>query len=102
MRNRWALSVAVATLALLLTLAPWRAVGMAAQMGQMTPLDQLSGDDFDKAFLVQMTMHHSMAVMMARPAAAQSAHQETRDLAQSIIADQTREIAQMRSWAKDW
>ena len=39
---------------------------------------------------------------MARPAAAQAAHQETKDLAQSIIDDQTKEIAQMRAWAKDW
>jgi uncharacterized protein (DUF305 family) len=71
-------------------------------MGQMPTLDQLTGDDFDKAFLAQMTMHHAMAVMMARPAAAQAAHQETKDLAQTIINDQTREIAQMRAWAKDW
>jgi uncharacterized protein (DUF305 family) len=68
----------------------------------MTPIDQLTGDDFDKAFLSQMTMHHAMAVMMARPALAQAVHQETRDLAKAIIDDQTREIAQMRSWAKDW
>ena len=102
MRNRWLLPAAVAAIALLLSLAPWRAVGTAAQMGQMAPLDQLSGNDFDAAFLAQMSMHHAMAVMMARPAAAQSAHQETKDLAQAIIADQTREIAQMRGWAKDW
>ena len=49
-----------------------------------------------------MTMHHAMAVMMARPAAAQAAHQETKDLAQAIITDQTRETAEMCSWAKDW
>ena len=102
MRNRWLLPVAVATLALLVALSPWRAVGTSAQMSQTPPLDQLSGDDFDKAFLQQMTMHHAMAVMMARPAAAQAAHQETKDLAQAIIDDQTREIAQMRTWAKDW
>jgi uncharacterized protein (DUF305 family) len=47
-------------------------------------------------------MHHAMAVGMARPAAAQAAHQETKDLAKAIIDDQTKEIAQMRSWAKDW
>ena len=102
MRNRWLLPVAVATLALLVALAPWLTVRTAAQMSQTPPLDQLTGDDFDKAFLQQMTMHHAMAVMMARPAAAQAAHQETKDLAGAIIDDQTREIAQMRAWAKDW
>src|SRR5688572_1164256 len=102
MRSRWSLPVAVAALALLVALAPWRAVGTAAQMGQMPPLDQRSGDDFDKAFLQQMTMHHAMAVLMARPAVAQAAHQETNDLAKAIIDDQTKEIAQMRAWAKEW
>ncbi len=102
MRNRWLLTTAVVLLALLVTLLPWRAVGTAAQMGATTPLDQLSGDDFDRAFLLQMNMHHAMAVMMARPAAAQSAHQETKDLAQTIIDDQMREIVLMRSWAKSW
>jgi uncharacterized protein (DUF305 family) len=89
-------------LALLLVLAPVAAPPARAQMGQMPTLDQLTGDDFDKAFLAQMTMHHAMAVMMARPAAVQAAHQETKDLAQAVIDDQTREIAQMRSWARDW
>src|SRR3954467_5772769 len=88
-------------LALLLVLAPIATHPARAQMGQMPTLDQLTGDDFDKAFLAQMTMHHAMAVMMARPAAAQAAHQETKDLAQTIINDQTREIAQMRGWAKE-
>lgn len=75
-----------------------------AQMGPMSgpPLDQLKGDDFDKAFLQQMAMHHAMAVMMARPAVANAGRQETRDLGQAIIDDQIREIAQMRAWAKEW
>ncbi len=91
-------------LALLLAVA-LPPVGQArAQMGSMMgpSLDQLSGDDFDKAFLTQMSMHHAMAVMMARPAAAQAARQETKDLAQTIIDEQTREIAQMRAWGRDW
>jgi uncharacterized protein (DUF305 family) len=73
-------------------------------MGPMggQPLDQLSGDAFDRAFLQEMIMHHAMAVGMAQPLAANASHQEARDLANAIIADQTREIAQMRSWLKDW
>ena len=96
------LGAAVALVFLLL--ASTISVPARAQMGPMTgpPLDQLTGDDFDKAFLQQMTMHHAMAVMMARPAAANANHQEVKDLAQAMIDDQTREIAQMRAWAKDW
>src|SRR5689334_12401844 len=39
--------------------------GAGPMMGQ--PLDQLSGDAFDRAFLTQMTMHHAMGVVMTRP-----------------------------------
>ena len=74
-----------------------------AQMGTMAqPLDQFSGDEFDKAFLSQMTMHHAMAVMMARAVASNATHPELKQLAATIIDDQTREIAQMRGWARDW
>lgn len=66
------------------------------------PLEQLSGDAFDRMFLIQMTMHHAMAVMMARPVAANAPHAELKDLASSIIADQTREMAQMREWLRGW
>jgi len=76
----------------------------AAQMGPMspTPLAQQSGDAFDRAWLQQMIMHHAMAVMMAQPVAAGAPHEELRDLATAITADQTREIAEMRGWLGDW
>ncbi len=104
MKTRWVLFGAPVALALLLILAPIATMPGHAQMGSMMgpSLDQLSGDEFDKAFLSQMTMHHAMAVMMARPVVANASHQELKDLAQGIINDQTRETAEMRSWAKDW
>jgi len=100
----WLTLCASAALALLLLVAPMTTTPGQAQMGPMMgqPLDQLSGDEFDKAFLAQMTMHHAMAVMMARPVVANANHQELKDLAQAMINDQTREIAQMRTWGKDW
>lgn len=101
MKTRW-LAVAAVAIAFSVLLAPTRVVPAWAQMGQTPPLDQLSGDEFDKAFLREMTMHHAMAVEMARPVVANASHQELRDLAQSIVDDQMREIAQMRAWAKDW
>src|SRR5690349_14638928 len=104
MQNRLPWLIAPLALALLLVFAPSGATTSQAQMGDMMgqPLDQLTGDDFDKAFLSQMTMHHGMAVMMARPTVTNASHQEVKDLAQSIINDQTKEIAQMRGWANDW
>ena len=98
----WILAVAAVVAALLLAFVPIRVGPSAAQMGPMPQLDQLSGDDFDRAFLMQMSMHHAMAVLMARPVAANASHQELKALAGDIIADQTREIAQMSQWSADW
>ncbi|MCC6175703.1 MAG: DUF305 domain-containing protein [Chloroflexi bacterium] len=104
MKTRLLWPIAPFALAMLLVFAPSNATPSRAQLGDMMgqPLDQLTGDDFDKAFLSQMTMHHGIAVMMARPTVANASHQEVKDLAQSIINDQTKEIGQMRGWAKDW
>lgn len=104
MNTRWPKLGASLALALAVAVATLGPARTQAQMGPMMgqPLDQLSGDDFDKAFLMEMSMHHAMAVMMARPVVANAVHQELRDLAGTIIAAQTREIAQMRTWARDW
>lgn len=104
MRMRLGALGTAAVLALLLTFAPTVSTPGRAQMGPMMgpPLDQLTGDEFDKAFMRQMTMHHAMAVEMAKPTAGKATHSELKELAQTIIDDQTREIAQMRSWAKEW
>lgn len=75
-------------------------MGPVAPVGQ--PLDQLSGEAFDQAFLRELIMHHAMAVMMAQPVVANGQRQELRDLAAMIIADQTREITQMRAWLMEW
>ncbi|GIW07511.1 MAG: hypothetical protein KatS3mg060_2316 [Dehalococcoidia bacterium] len=55
------------------------------------PLEQLSGDAFDRTWMMQMVMHHSMAIMMARPVAANALHPELQDAANAMIADQSRE-----------
>jgi uncharacterized protein (DUF305 family) len=104
MKQAWWMFGAAALLAVILVIAPMTVTMSRAQMapGMGASLDQLSGDEFDKAFLSQMTMHHAMAVMMARPVLANATHPELKGLATSIIADQTREIGQMRGWARDW
>ena len=104
MTQRYALLTTLVALVAALAWTSWQPTPTQAQTGPMMepPLDQLSGDAFDQAFLQQMSMHHAMAAMMARPVTANAAHQELKDLGSTIIADQTREIAQMRTWAKDW
>jgi uncharacterized protein (DUF305 family) len=66
------------------------------------PLDQFTGDAFDQAFLAQMTMHHAMGIMMTQPVATRGAHPELKTLGAQMIADQSREIDQMRGWLLGW
>jgi uncharacterized protein (DUF305 family) len=66
------------------------------------PLHGLTGDDFDKAFLAEMIVHHEGAVHMAGEARANARHQEIRDMADSIEKTQKAEIGQMRQWQQEW
>lgn len=56
----------------------------------------------DVAFLDQMTMHHRMAVDMARDAVAKASSPEVRRMAQQMVSDQEGEIAQMQAWRQQW
>ena len=68
----------------------------------MKALEGKTGDDFDKAFVEQMIMHHTSAIDMSKPAAKNAKHDEVKTLAANIISAQTKEIAQMKQWQKDW
>lgn len=72
-------------------------------MDEMTAgLSGLSGDAFDKAFVEMMIVHHQGAVDMAALIPANAKHEELKRLGQDIIATQTKEIAMMQQWLKDW
>lgn len=68
----------------------------------MSGLQDKTGDDFDKAFLSEMIMHHQGAVEMAEAALQSAKHQEIKDMARTIISTQTSEINQMQTWGKSW
>lgn len=68
----------------------------------MAGLSGKTGDEFDKAFLLGMIMHHEGAVAMAQAALRDAKHQEIKTMSNDIISAQTREISQMRTWLKDW
>jgi len=70
--------------------------------GMMRVLEGKKGDEFDKAFLKEMTVHHQGAVVMAQAALTNAQHQEIKDLAQKIITAQNAEIKQMQEWEKAW
>jgi uncharacterized protein (DUF305 family) len=92
-------TIALVAIAAALLAAPllWGAGAARAQA-----LDTLNGEEFEKAFLQQMIMHHAMAVMMAQPIPEKAIHDELKATGQSIISSQTAEIEQMRGWLKDW
>ncbi len=70
--------------------------------GTATGLSGKFGNDFDKAFLDEMIVHHEMAVEMANLALKEAQHQELKDLSNAIISSQDKEINQMKSWRSLW
>lgn len=71
-------------------------------MADMAKLQGLKGDDFDKAFLEMMRVHHLGAVEMAKLVPDRATHAELKTLGQNIISAQTTEIAQFDGWLKTW
>lgn len=76
--------------------------GMSSMPGMMSDTDMaalgaLSGQAFDRQFLTMMTAHHSGAIEMARTELAQGSYPPAKNLASSIIADQTAQIAKMKT-----
>lgn len=65
-------------------------------------LEDKTGDDFDKAFISGMIVHHQGAIDMANEAKKNAKHDEIKNMADDIISTQSREIEQMRQWHKDW
>ena len=68
----------------------------------MDQLKNMSGQDFEVAFLSMMIQHHQDAVTMGTMALTEAKHSELKSAAQKIIDDQTREIGEMTSWLQQW
>ena len=78
-------------------------MGMMNDMAGMTEkLKGLSGDAFDKVFLASMIEHHQSAINMAYPGQTNAQHEEVKTLTKAIVDAQSKEIAQMKQWQKDW
>ena len=77
--------------------------GMEEMMNTMNAeLEGKTGDEFDKAFMAEMTVHHQGAIVMAELALKNAKHQEIKDLASAIISAQKEEISDMKAWQKEW
>lgn len=73
-----------------------------AMENMMGGVQNKTGDEFDRAFLVEMIEHHQGAVGMATAALSDAKHQEIKDLAKAIIESQSKEIQQMKEWQQAW
>ena len=60
------------------------------------------GDEFDKEFMLQLTINHQAGLEMANLALTKSSRADIKALAQQIIDSQTKDIEQMKTWQVDW
>lgn len=76
---------------------------MTSTMADMNKaLTGKKGDDFDRAFIDEIIIHHQGALDMANLALTNAKHTEIKDLAHAIISAQTEEINQMMTWKTNW
>ncbi|OGE88613.1 MAG: hypothetical protein A2722_04110 [Candidatus Doudnabacteria bacterium RIFCSPHIGHO2_01_FULL_50_11] len=68
----------------------------------MSGLENKTGDEFDRAFIDEMTVHHEGAIDMANEALRNAKHQEIKSMANDIISAQSKEIIQMKEWREQW
>lgn len=75
---------------------------MSGMEGDTAVLASVSGAEFDRTFIEQMIPHHEMAIMMAQMLKASTDRDEMKELADNVIASQSREIETMRGWLTTW
>ncbi|HEY1037299.1 MAG TPA: DUF305 domain-containing protein [Candidatus Paceibacterota bacterium] len=76
---------------------------MQAMMHDMNAgLEGKQGEEFDKAFIREMIVHHEGAIQMSEAALRNAGRQEIRDLSSAIIEAQKKEIDQMKKWEAAW
>ena len=73
---------------------------MDTSMGKMPGHEMNMSANPDKSFLEGMIPHHQSAVDMARLALKKAAKPELKTFARQVISDQSKEIAQFKTWLK--
>ncbi len=78
-------------------------MGMGSSMeDMMDSMTGKTGDEFDRAFMSSMAIHHQGAIDMAMEAEKYAKHDEIKAMARDIIDAQTREMNQMKMWQTQW
>lgn len=75
---------------------------MKAMGMEMDTASLKTASPFDKAFIQMMSPHHTGAIAMAKIELAKGQDPKVKALATRIIAAQTKEIAEMKSWLAKW
>ncbi len=57
---------------------------------------------YDKQYIDAMIRHHQGAIQMAQDAKEKAQHPEVKQLSQSIIDTQQKEIAKLKEWRQKW
>ena len=65
-------------------------------------LRSLSGRDLEIQYMQAMIVHHQEAVEMGRMAEQKAERLEIKELATSIVTEQSTEISQLNQWLSDW
>ena len=82
---------------------PMSGMSMTAMNAQMlAELRPLSGRAFDIRWTQLMSMHHRMAVEMARTELRQGRDPRVQALARQIVAEQSAELTRMAGWLRAW
>ena len=78
--------------------------GSSAEMDaeEMGALEAASGEEFDIMFSEMMIEHHKSAVEMSNEVLESGENEEVASLAEWIIEEQEKEIADMEAWLEEW
>lgn len=114
MSKQWATVLVVAVVALLagvgIGAAVWAGGDHSSAMDDATgaighgssSATMASGMMGERAFLEQMVPHHESAIAMATLARERAQRPQLRQLAEDIISAQEKEIAEMKTWHRQW
>lgn len=73
-----------------------------ADQNMMDRLATLNGAEFEIAFMTQMIKHHRRAIVESSVCLQRAYHDDLVSLCEDIIAAQSAEIVQMRTWLCEW
>ena len=76
--------------------------GMGMSEEDMDALEASEGEEFDKMFSEMMIEHHTEAIEMANEVLDEGENADVATLAEGIIAEQEKEVADMESWLEEW